>query len=79
MVTRPGAGIPALRVVREAAPEELASWDARVVDVPDGDVQQSLAWGLARELAGATPPHLVLADGSVALVLGRRRRLLGGG
>ena len=79
MATRPGTGIPALRVVREAAPEELTSWDGRVVDVPGGDVQQSLAWGLQRERTGAVPYHLVLDDGSVALVLGRRRRLLGGG
>ena len=79
MATRPGTGIPALRVVREAAPEELSSWDGRVVDVPGGDVQQSLAWGLHRERMGAEPHRLVLDDGSVALVLGRRRRLLGGG
>ena len=79
MATRPGTGIPALHVVREAVPEELASWDGRVVDVPGGDVQQSLAWGLHRERMGATPHHLVLDDGSLALVLGRRRRLLGGG
>ncbi len=79
MATRPGTGIPALHVVREAAPEELSAWDGRVVDVPGGDVQQSLAWGLQRERMGAEPHHLVLDDGSVALVLGRRRRLLGGG
>jgi len=79
MATRPRTGIPALRVVREAAPEELASWDGRVVDVPGGDVQQSLAWGLQRERMGAAPHHLVLDDGSLALVLGRRRRFLGGG
>jgi lipid II:glycine glycyltransferase (peptidoglycan interpeptide bridge formation enzyme) len=76
---RPGTGIPPLRVVREATPEELASWDRRVVDAPGGDVQQSLAWGLQRQRAGATPRHLVLDDGSVALVLGRRRPILGGG
>ena len=79
MAGRPGDGIPALRVVREAAPEELPSWDGRVVDVPGGDVQQSLAWGRQRERMGAAPQHLVLDDGSVALVLGRRRRFLGGG
>ncbi len=79
MATRPGSGIPALRVVREAVPEELSTWDARVVDVPGGDVQQSLAWGLQRERMGAEPHHLLLDDGSAALVLGRRRRLLGGG
>lgn len=79
MATRPETAIPALRVIREAAPGELASWDGRVVDVPGGDVQQSLAWGMHRERMGAVPHHLVLDDGSVALVLGRRRRLLGGG
>jgi hypothetical protein len=79
MAPRPGSEIPILRVVREATPGELADWDARLVDVPGGDVQQSLAWGLAREQMGARPHHLVLDDGSLALVLGRRRRLLGGG
>ncbi|MFH1475295.1 MAG: GNAT family N-acetyltransferase, partial [Chloroflexota bacterium] len=64
---------------REAAPEELSSWDGRVVDVPGGDVQQSHAWGLHRERTGAATRHLVLDDGSVALVLCRRRRLVGGG
>ena len=79
MATRPGSEIPTLHVVREATPEELSSWDLRLVDVPGGDVQQSLAWGLARERMGARPHHLVLDDGSLALVLGRHRRLLGGG
>ena len=60
----PAATIPALRVVREATASELAAWDARVVDVPGGDVQQSLAWGLQRERTGARPHHLVLDDGS---------------
>ncbi len=79
MAARPGSEIPTLRVVREATPEERSSWDARLVDVPGGDVQQSLAWGLQRERMGARPHHLVLDDGSLALVLGRRPRLVGGG
>jgi peptidoglycan pentaglycine glycine transferase (the first glycine) len=70
--------IPALRVVGEATDEQLASWDGRVVDVPGGDVYQSLAWGAQRERAGAQVHHLLLDDGSGALVLGRRRRALGG-
>ena len=79
VMPHPGDGIPALRVLREATSADLASWDARVVDVPGGDVHQSLAWALQRERAGARPHHLVLDDGSFALVLGRRTRLLGGG
>jgi len=79
MATRPVNGIPALRVVREATAAELSGWDGRVVDVPGGNVHQSLAWGLQRERAGARPQHLVLDDGSLALVLGRRARVLGGG
>lgn len=76
---RPANGIPAVGVVREAAAEELTTWDGRVVDVPGGDVQQSLAWGRHRARMGSLPYHLVLDDGSVALVLARRRRFLGGG
>jgi lipid II:glycine glycyltransferase (peptidoglycan interpeptide bridge formation enzyme) len=79
VVTRPEGDIPALRVRREATAAELAAWDARVVDVPGGDVHQSLAWGAHRERAGARPHHLVLEDGSFALVLGRQPRILGGG
>jgi lipid II:glycine glycyltransferase (peptidoglycan interpeptide bridge formation enzyme) len=66
-------------VVGEATAEELASWDVRVVDVPGGDVHQSLAWGAQRERAGARSFHLLLDDGSCALVLGRCTRVLGGG
>ena len=79
VATRPQGDIPVLRVLREATPAELASWDARVVDVPGGDVHQSVAWGLQRERAGAHPHHLVLDDGSFALVLGRQPRIFGGG
>jgi lipid II:glycine glycyltransferase (peptidoglycan interpeptide bridge formation enzyme) len=71
--------VPALRVVREAAPDELAGWDARTVDVADGDVQQSLAWARHRARTGWRPHHLVLDDGSAVLALGRPWRLIGGG
>jgi len=73
----PGSG--ARRVVREATAEELATWDEGVVDVPGGDVQQSLAWARHRARMGSSPHHLVLDDGSFALVLARRRRVVGGG
>ncbi len=79
----PGAGgpggIPALRVVREAAPDELPGWDALTVDVPGGDVQQSLAWAVHRERTGWRRHHLVLDDGAAVLALGRPWRFIGGG
>jgi lipid II:glycine glycyltransferase (peptidoglycan interpeptide bridge formation enzyme) len=74
-----GPGIPVLRVVREAAPDELGAWDARTVDVPGGDVQQSQAWAIHRSRTGWDPRHLVLDDGSAVLALGRPWRLIGGG
>ena len=79
MATHPGGAIPALRVVREATAEDLSGWDGRIVDGPGGDVHQALAWGRGRERSGARPHHLVLEDGSLVLVLGRRGRLMGGG
>jgi lipid II:glycine glycyltransferase (peptidoglycan interpeptide bridge formation enzyme) len=79
VVNRPDSDIPVLRVLREASAAELASWDAHVVDVPGGDVHQSVGWALQRARAGARPHHLVLDDGSFALVLGRQARMLGGG
>jgi len=75
-----GAGpIPVLRVVREASPDELPGWDARTVDVPGGDVQQSLAWARHRERTGWRAHHLVLDDGAAVLALGRSWRFIGGG
>ncbi len=81
MTGRPGpmAPVPARRVIGEADREELASWDARAVAVPGGDVQQSLAWARHRERTGWRAHRLVLDDGSVTLLLGRRRAVLGGG
>jgi hypothetical protein len=74
---QPGSGTR--RVVREAARDELPGWDARSVEPPGGDVQQSVAWGLHRERTGWEAHRLVLDDGSAVLALGRRWRLLGGG
>jgi lipid II:glycine glycyltransferase (peptidoglycan interpeptide bridge formation enzyme) len=81
MTDPPGrvAPAPTLRVVREASRDELASWDARAVAVPGGDVQQSLAWARHRERTGWQAHHLVLDDDSVALLLGRRWTIVGGG
>ena len=66
------AATPGLLRVREAAPGELLDWDALTVDVPGGDVQQSRAWAVHRAATGWEPHHLVLDDGSRALLLGRR-------
>lgn len=74
-----GAAIPSVRVVREAAVEELASWDALTVDPPGGDVQQSRAWAAHRARTGWDPHLLVLDDDGAVLALGRRTRALGGG
>jgi hypothetical protein len=74
-----GARTPAVRVLREATQADLAAWDVRTVDAPGGDVQQSLAWAAHRERTGWEAYRLLLDDGSAALVLGRRWRMLGGG
>jgi len=74
-----GTAIPTVRVVREAAAEELATWDVRTVDPPGGDVQQSRAWAAHRARTGWHPHLLVLDDDAAVLALGRRSRALGGG
>jgi hypothetical protein len=74
-----GAPPPSVGVLREAVQADLDGWDARTVDVPGGDVQQSLAWAAHRERTGWEARRLLLDDGSAALVLGRRWRMLGGG
>ena len=76
---RGAAAIPVVRVVREAAAEELATWDARTVDPPGGDVQQSRAWAAHRARTGRQPHLLVLDDDAAVLALGRRTPALGGG
>jgi len=65
--------------LREARPDEIAGWDARTVDVPGGDVQQSRAWAAHRARSGARPRHLVFPSGFAVLGLERRRPLIGGG
>jgi lipid II:glycine glycyltransferase (peptidoglycan interpeptide bridge formation enzyme) len=73
------AAVASLRVVGEASGQDLANWDARTVEPPGGDVQQSRAWAAHRARSGWIPHHLLLDDGSAALALGRRWPLIGGG
>ena len=64
--------------VRVADPAELESWDARVVEVPGGNVYQSRAWAAHRARLGWTPHFLVLDDGFPVLALTRPWRGLAG-
>jgi hypothetical protein len=64
--------------VRELGPDELGGWDARTVDVPGGDVYQSLAFGAYRARHGWRPRHLAFADGGRVLALERPWPLVGG-
>ncbi|HEY8869183.1 MAG TPA: peptidoglycan bridge formation glycyltransferase FemA/FemB family protein [Candidatus Limnocylindrales bacterium] len=65
--------------VREASPAELADWDARTVDVPGGDVQQSRTWASYRSRHGWRPRFLVFDDGFMLLSLERPWRWVPGG
>lgn len=65
--------------VREADADELSGWDALTVEVPDGDVKQSLAWAAHRRATGSTVHFLATDDGGYALAIGRRRPIVGGG
>ncbi len=69
----------ALRGVRSAAAEEIARWDDLTVEVPDGDVKQSLAWAAHRAAAGWRAHFLAVDDGGYALAIGRRRPIIGAG
>ncbi len=64
--------------IRDATPDELLDWDSRTVDVPGGNVYQSLAWARHRERLGWRPRFLVSADGSRLLALVRPWRGIGG-
>jgi lipid II:glycine glycyltransferase (peptidoglycan interpeptide bridge formation enzyme) len=65
--------------IREARPDELATWDARAVDAPGGHVYQSMAWAAHRQASGWRPNHLVSQDGGVVLALSRPWRGVRGG
>jgi lipid II:glycine glycyltransferase (peptidoglycan interpeptide bridge formation enzyme) len=65
--------------LREATPDELVDWDAHTVDMPGGDVYQSVAWGRHRERQGWRPRFIVFEDGFRLLSLERRWPLIGGG
>src|SRR4029077_2684287 len=64
--------------LHEATPDELRDWDARTVDPPGGDVEQSLAWARHRARLGWKPRHLVFEDGFRLLALERPWVLVGG-
>lgn len=64
--------------IHEASADELRDWDARTVDQPGGDVEQSLAWGRHRSRHGWRPRHLVFDDGFRLLSLERPWVLVGG-
>ena len=64
--------------IHEATPDELRDWDARTVDPPGGDVEQSLAWGRHRERLGWRARRLVFDDGFRVLSLERSWVLVGG-
>jgi hypothetical protein len=64
--------------IHEATPDELLDWDARTVERPGGDVEQSLAWARHRARLGWKPRHLVFDDGFRALSLERPWPLIGG-
>jgi lipid II:glycine glycyltransferase (peptidoglycan interpeptide bridge formation enzyme) len=64
--------------VHEATPAELAGWDARTVDVPGGQVLQSVAWARHRATSGWQPLFLVCPDGRAVLALSRPWPVIGG-
>jgi hypothetical protein len=64
--------------LHEATTDELVDWDARTVDVPGGDIEQSLAWARHRARLGWRPRHLVFDDGFRLLSLERPWPLVGG-
>jgi hypothetical protein len=64
--------------LHEATADELVDWDARTVELPGGDVEQSLAWGRHRARRGWRPRHLVFDDGFRVLSLERPWPLVGG-
>ena len=65
--------------VRDARPEEIEDWDARVVDEPGGHVYQSRAWAEHRRASGWQPRFLIADDGGRSLALTRPWPLTGGG
>jgi lipid II:glycine glycyltransferase (peptidoglycan interpeptide bridge formation enzyme) len=64
---------------RDAAPHELADWDAWTVDAPGGHVYQSLAWANHRRSSGWRTRFLIADDGGRILALTRPWRFLPGG
>lgn len=65
--------------IHDATPDELASWNARTVDVPGGDVFQSREYGEYRSRHGWRPHFLAFDDGFRALAISRPWPWIGGG
>jgi lipid II:glycine glycyltransferase (peptidoglycan interpeptide bridge formation enzyme) len=57
--------------VRDARPDEIADWDAQVVDAAGGHVYQSRAWAEHRHASGWSARFLVTDDGGRVLALTR--------
>jgi len=64
--------------IHEAKPDELRDWDGHTVDVPGGNVYQSLAWGEHRRRVGWRARYLVFDDGFRLLSLERPWKVIGG-
>ena len=64
--------------VRLAEAADLESWDARAVQQPGGNVEQSRAWARHRERLGWTPRFLVVDDDFPVLALTRRWHVVDG-
>ena len=65
--------------MRPADDADLATWDARAVDGPGGNVYQSQAWARHRARFGWEPRFVVADDDLPVLALARPWRLVSGG
>lgn len=71
--------MPGAWTIHDATPDELADWDSHTVDVPGGDVFQSLEYGEYRSRHGWRPHFLAFDDGFRALAISRPWPWIGGG
>ncbi len=65
--------------VRDATPDDLATWDVRAVEAPGGHVYQSRAWAAHRAASGWQTRFLIATDGAPVLALQRRWPIVPGG
>ena len=64
--------------VREVDPDHVPDWDARVLEVPGGDVHQTRLWARHWVKSGWRPRYLLFDDGLPLLSLERPWPLIGG-